>query len=218
MPRRTTLTTAATTLTAATLLLTACGGGGSDNKIASSPTTTTSAPPPTTAAPTTTPAAAGAPTFDFPSDVKVVIDPDTTGDATKDAILRDQGYGLDATYVAVSKLDKNQPLFNEYLVEDAAETWSEAIDGGKKDSATITGTVHFYDRKVTVTDSTTAAVTFCEDQRYAYDKNTKTGKTAKTAPSADSFIFHTSRMLKASDGTWQTSTYNSQRGAAQCQQ
>ncbi|WP_328469068.1 hypothetical protein [Streptomyces sp. NBC_00448] len=215
MAPRTKFSAAAGTLTAAALLLTACGGGH-DKKIASSPTPSDTTASQTTAPPTTPAADPSAPTFDLPSDVKITIDPDTTGDKTKDAILRDQAYGLEATYVAVTKPDKNFPLFTHYFIEDAVETWSESIDTMKKNHHTITGTVHYYDRKVTI-GSKTAGVTFCEDQRNLYDKDTRTGKVVTTTPSANSYIFHTSLMRKAKDGTWQTATYVSQRGAARCQ-
>ncbi|WP_435130270.1 hypothetical protein [Actinacidiphila sp. bgisy144] len=216
MAPRTTFAAAACTVAAAALFLTACGGGSHDDKIAA--TTPASAPPPTTASSSPTPTTApGAPTFDFPSDVKIKIDADTTGDKTKDAILRDQAYAENATYMAIVKLDPELPIFTQYVIADAQANWSNNIIAGKKGHHTITGTVHIYDRKVTVSSATRAGVTFCEDQRYSYDKDTQTGKVLKTKPSANSFIFHSSLLLKSKDGTWQTASYNSQRGAARCQ-
>ena len=204
-------------LAAATLLLTACGGGG-DKKIAAT-TSGTPAGAPSAGATTASPTASAppAPTFDFPPDVKVVVDPDTTGDATKDAVLRDQGYGLQATLLAVAKLDTNIPVFSKYLAEDAAASWTTSVSSEKSRHHTLTGTVHYYNRKVTSVSGSTAGVTFCEDQRYGYDKDINTGKVLKTAPSRNSFIFHTAQMRRSSDGTWQMTNYKSQRGAAQCQ-
>ncbi|WP_335978018.1 hypothetical protein [Streptomyces sp. CA2R106] len=215
MAPRTTFAAAACTVAAAALFLTACGGGSHDDKIAA--TTPASTPPPTTTSSSPTPTTApGAPTFDFPSDVKITIDADTTGDKTKDAILRDQGYGLDATYVAVTKLDKNLPLFTTYMSESALETWSETIDALKKNGHNISGSVHYYDRKVTINGSQ-AGVTYCENERYLYDKDTKSGKVLTTTPSSDDFILHSSLMRKSKDGTWVTATDNSQEGVARCQ-
>lgn len=215
MAPRTKITAAAGTLTAAVLLLSACGGGGHDDKIASSPTpsatTATTMPPPTTPA-----ASPGAPTFDFPSDFKIVVAPDKTGDPTKDAVLRDQGYAVQAIYLAITKLDKTLPVFTTYVTQDASEGWSASIDAGKKDDRSITGTLQIYNRKVTLSSSTVAAVSFCEDQSAAYDKNLKTGKAVMTTPSITDFVFHTSRMLKGTDGIWHTTTYNNQKGATQC--
>ncbi|MFI0938879.1 hypothetical protein [Streptomyces sp. NPDC021020] len=217
MRRRTSLTTATCALAAATLLLTACGGGGDDKKIGAEDSGT-SAPAPsastTTAAPTTS--APAGPTFDFPPDVKVVVDADTTGDAVKDAVLRDQGYGLNSVYVALGKDDPDEPLLQKYLTGTALEIWSESISAGKKQHLTATGDLHFYNRKVTSVDAKTAGVTFCEDQRYSYNKHTDTGRIDKTTPSLNSFVSHTAFMRKAADGTWQMADYKSQRGAASC--
>jgi hypothetical protein len=216
MRPRTSLTTAACTLAAAALLLTACGGGGGDKKIdasgsgtpAPAPSATTTPPAPTTPA---------GPTFDFPPDVKVVVDADTTGDAVKDAILRDQGYGLQAIYLGIAKLDYTLPVFQKYLAGKAASDWTSNIDWGKSHHTTVTGTTAFYNRKVTVSDATTAGVTFCESARDAYDKDTKTGKTATTTPSLDDFALHTARMKKSADGTWQMTEYRTQSRAKSCQ-
>jgi hypothetical protein len=215
MARRTTALAATGSLAAAALLLTACGGGGSDSKITSSPAApTTSAP--ATSAPATTPAAADGPTFDFPSDVKVVVDPDTTGDATKDAILKDQAYGEQAIFLAIAKLDPKLPQLNKYLTGEALGDWINGVKWGQTHHTTISGTTLIYKRTVNVTSAQSAFVNFCESQRNAYDKDSKTGKVARTTPSSDDFILHTSLMRKSADGTWTMSTYESQKGAATC--
>lgn len=217
MARRTELTAAAGTLAAAALLLTACGGSNHDDKIASSPTPSATTAPQTTPPPTTPAADPSAPTFDFPSDVKITIDPDKTGDPTKDAILRDQGYGQEAMLLAVTKQNASIPVFTKYVSETAAESWAKSIDSDKAAHRTLTGKVRFYDRKVTVSSATTAGVTFCEDQRYGYDKNTVTGKITVTKADSTGLIYHSAFMRKSKDGTWQTATYNSQRGATRCE-
>lgn len=217
MARRTTVT-AACTLAAAALMLTACGGGGGDKKIAATTSGTPAGAPSasaTTAAPATS--APAGPTFDFPSDVKVVVDPDTTGDATKDAVLRDQGYGQQAIFLAIAKLDASIPQFHKYVIESAAADWTSKIDWGRSNHESITGTTLFYNRKVTVTSATTAGVTFCQSERNSYGKNTKTGKAIKTTPSLDDFTFHTALMRKSAEGTWQMANYKSQDRAKDCE-
>jgi hypothetical protein len=158
-----------------------------------------------------------APTFDFPPDVKVVIDADATGDPTKDAILRDQAYGEKAIFLAIAKLDTKLPVFQKYVVGKAGADWIVKIHWGKTNHKTVTGTTSFYNRKVTITGPTSACVTFCESERNAYDKDTETGKIAKTTPSLDDFTFHTALMSKAADGTWQMSDYRSQHKAKSCE-
>lgn len=218
MAPRTTTVAAACTVAAAALLLSACGGGGDDAKIQptssqSAPATTSASSAPTSAA---TPASA-APTFDFPPDVKVVVDADTTGDPVKDAVLRDQGYGQKAIFLAIAKLDSNLPVFKKYLRETAEEDWTSKIGWGKSNHETVTGTTLFYDRKVTLNGANTAGVTFCESERDSYGKNSQTGKVIKTTPSIDDFTYHSALMRKAADGTWQMATYKSQDHAAKCQ-
>lgn len=217
MAPRTKLAAAAGAVAAAALVLTACGGGGHDNKIASSPTpsassTTTAAPPATT-----TPADAEAPTFDFPSDVKVVVDPDTTGDAMKDAVLKDQAYGQQAILLAIAKLDPSLPALNKYLSAEALGDWINKIKWGQSHHTSISGTTLFYNRTVTVTSASSANITFCESERDAFGKDTKTGKVAKTKPSLDDFTLHYSLMRKGSDGTWTMTTYQSQDRSTRCQ-
>lgn len=216
MVLRTKLAAAAGAVAAAALVLTACGGGGHDDKIASSPTasvpSTTKTPPATT-----TPADTGAPTFDFPSDVKVVIDADSTGDATKDAVLKDQGYGEQAIFLAIAKLDPSLPALNKYLSAEALGDWINSVKWGQSHHKSIIGSEHFYKRSVHMTSATTAGVSFCENSRDAYDKDTKTGRRINGTPSTKDFTLHYSLMRKGSDGTWRMTTYDSQPGAAKCQ-
>lgn len=217
MSPRTTTAAAACTFAMAALLLTACGGGGDDAKIAPASSQSAPATPSTSAAPTSAAApAAGAPTFDFPPDVKVVVDADTTGDPVKDAVLRDQGYGLQAIYLSIAKLNSKLPVFSKYLALDASKDWTDSIAWGRKYHRTVTGTAKFYDRKVTLRNSKTAGIAFCEDQSHSYDKDSTSGHVFTTTPSANDFIFHTAQMVKATDGTWQMANYRSQKGAAQC--
>jgi len=207
---------AAGAVAAAALVLTACGGGGNDDKIASSPTPSASSAPTTTAA-TTAPADPGAPTFDFPSDVKVVVDADTTGDPAKDAVLRDQAYGEQAIFLAVAKLDPGLPALNKYLSAEALGNWINSVKWGQSHHKSITGSEHFYNRSVRMTSATTANISFCENSRDAYDKDTTTGKRINGTPSAKDFTLHFSLMHKGSAGVWTMTTYDSQPGAAKCQ-
>ncbi|MFI0720088.1 hypothetical protein [Streptomyces sp. NPDC021224] len=215
MRPRTSHLTAAATLAAA-LLLTACGGGGGGDKKIDASGTGTPAPAPS-ASTTASESAPPGPVFDFPRDVKVVVDADPTGDAVKDAVLRDQAYAQQAVYLALATLDPKLPAYKAYVTGLAAGYWDSQLHWGQNHHTTITGTTLFYDRKVTVTDATTAGVTFCESQRDTFDKDTKTGKVTRTTPSLDDFTAHTARMKKSADGTWQMTDYRSQDRAKSCQ-
>lgn len=216
MAPRTKLAAAMGTVAAAALLLSACGGGGNDDKIASSPTPSASSPT-TAPATTTTPANAGTPTFDFPSDVKVVVDADTTGNATKDTILRDQAYGEKAIFLAIAKLDPNLPQLKKYLSGEALKNWVAGVKWSQSHHKTVTGTTLFYKRNVLVTGADIATVVYCESERNAYAKDPRTGKVTKTAPSLNDFTLHSSDMVKGSDGTWTMITYDSQKRSTSCQ-
>jgi hypothetical protein len=165
---------------------------------------------------TTAPAAAGAPAFDFPSDLKVVVDPDTTGNAAKDAVLRDQAYGQKAIFLAIAKLDPKLPQLNKYLSGEALGNWVNSVKWGQSHHKSVTGSEHFYQRTVTLTSASSANVTFCENSRDAFDKDTATGKRINGTPSSKDFTLHLSLMRKGSDGVWTMSTYASQPGAAKC--
>lgn len=217
MAPRTKLAAAAGTVAAAALFLSACGGGGDDDKVASGPTPSTASPTtPSAPATTTAPADPAAPTFDFPSDVKVVIDADPTGDAAKDAVLRDQAYGQQAIFLAITKLDPKLPVFTRYLSGEALQNWTDKVKWGQSHHTSVTGTTLFYDRSVKVTGSTTAGVTFCESERDSYGKDTKTNKAIKTTPSLSDFTLHYALMNKGTDGVWKMTTYQSQSGATRC--
>jgi len=214
MAPRTKLAAAAGAVTAAALVLTACGGGGHDDKIASSHTPTSTAAATTTA--TVTAKDPKEPTFDFPSDVKVVIDADATGDATKDAVLRDQAYGEQALFLAIAKLDPTLPVFRKYLTDKALGDWTNKIKWGQSHHESITGTVRFYDRTVTISGPDSAGVSLCQSERNSYGKNTRTGEAIKTTPSLDDFTFHLVSMHKGTDGIWHMTADRSQERATRC--
>ncbi|MEU6849997.1 hypothetical protein ABZ901_08735 [Actinacidiphila alni] len=219
MAPRTKLAAAPIVVTAAALLLAACGGGGGDDDTISSGTSVSPSAAATTGTPspsaTGTPAA-DAPAFDFPADVKVVIDADTTGDAAKDAVLRDQAYGQQAIFLAIAKLDSKLPALSTYLSGEALQNWTDKVAWGKSHHTSVTGTTRFYKRTAKVTGPASASVTFCESERDSYGKDTKTGKAIRTTPSKNDFTQHYALMSKGADGVWKMTTYQSQSGAASC--
>lgn len=221
MAHRPTLTTTtaavACGLAAATLLLTACGGGSDDDasKIKSSPTSAAPAPTATPSATATT-QDANAPVFDFPKDVTVEIKMSMTGDKVKDAVLRDHSYAIQAIQLAYVKQNPALPVFLKYTTGGGQSSWATDIKSYRDQNETITGHLHFYDFKVTLTDATTAGVSYCDDQRDSFDKNTKTGKVDRNAPSANSFVQWADLMKQAADGTWKVSRSIMKRGASEC--
>ncbi|MFD4599098.1 hypothetical protein ACFWPQ_13815 [Streptomyces sp. NPDC058464] len=220
MKRRTLPVAAALTATAA-LLLTACGGGddsskGNNDKIAGADGTGGStSPSPSASASTST--EKNAPSFDFPSDITVAVDRESTGDATKDAVLRDLAYAAEARLEAFAKGNGQTANLNRYFAGYARTYWIDRVAELKKQGLTVTGHYRFFDFEVTdVANSKTAAVRYCEDQSKAYGKVIKTQKVQVTKPSDKDFILNTLQVAKDSAGDWQVTRQSWKKGDASC--
>ncbi|MEV6313646.1 hypothetical protein [Streptomyces sp. NPDC051776] len=205
---------AAAVATAGILLLTACGsdddGSKAGDEIAGAEKKDKE---PSASA---SPEEKGAPKFDLPSDVKVVIDDDKTGDKAKDEVLKDHGYALMAMQEAYAKA-KATGNFDRYWQGEAASKFRAVFDGYRKGGTTITGTDRFYGRAVMSHERKKALVTFCEDQRKAFDKDVKSKKVSRDEPSLDSFIEIRTVLEKGSAGDWKITEYLGQRGSKSCQ-
>ncbi|WP_419995966.1 hypothetical protein [Streptomyces boninensis] len=204
-------TTAAATAAAA-LLLAGCGGGGDDGKASDEIKGTDKSPSPSKSAS----AEAGAPKFDLPSDVKVEVSDDVTGDKTKDAILRDHGFALMAMQESLAKAEATEN-FKQYWSSQANAKLNQSFKEYKKAGDTITGVDRFYARKVTSVKGNRAAVAYCEDQSKAFDKHVSTGKVYRNAPSLKGFIEVLTTMEKAG-GQWKVVEYVGREGSKECQQ
>ncbi|MFG2788724.1 hypothetical protein [Streptomyces sp. NPDC048419] len=203
MNRPARLATAVLTASAA-LLLTACGSGGGDgsssDKIKGADTGRSSSPSPSVSAS----AGKNAPNFALPSDIKVTVERQPTGDATKDAILRDLAYSAQSNLEAFAKGNGRTVNMNRYFAVPALTYWGNRVAKVKKDGLTITGDYRFYDFEVTdVANNKSAAGRYCEDQRKAYGKEIKTGKELRTKPSDKDFILNTFQVAKDTRGDWQ---------------
>ncbi|MGP3951641.1 hypothetical protein [Streptomyces sp. 7N604] len=196
------------------LLATACGSGD-DGGRAGDEIADAQKPDQQTAASSTE--EKGAPKFDLPPDVKVVIDDDKTGDKPKDEVLKDHGYALMAMQEAYAKAEATEN-FDRYWQNEAADKFRAVFAEYKKRGTTITGTDRFYGRAVMSQDGKKALVTFCEDQSKAFDKDVKSGKVDRAQPNLDSFIEIRTVLEKGSAGEWQVTEYSGARGSKSCQQ
>ncbi|MFF7795330.1 hypothetical protein [Streptomyces sp. NPDC007991] len=160
-----------------------------------------------------------APTFDFPSDVKVSVEREQTGDPTKDAILRDVAYSAEARLEGFVKGDGRAANLSRYFAGPALTYWSKRIAAVKQQGLTSTGSYRYYDFEVTdIANGKTAAVRYCEDQRKAYSKEIKTDKVRRTQPSDDDFIETTLQTAKNSRGDWQVQQASWKKAAPSCVQ
>ncbi|BBA97286.1 hypothetical protein RVR_2954 [Actinacidiphila reveromycinica] len=204
--------------TSTALLLTACGGGSdSADKIQQSPSGSPSTSAAASASPSTSSAAADRPTITFPSDAHDVFEDQSTGDAAKDAILADNAHWVEAMDDAVfqgTTKTKALPFYGVGLGYQKALPYIRGfLDKGKS----WTGTVLFFDRKVTLLSSNDAAVIYCSDESKAFPKDRKTGEVEHTAGSSLDYVLYNTDLKKNAQGVWQTDNVTSYRGDKQCQ-
>lgn len=217
---RTNLPIAVALAASAGLLLAACGGGGSDSsdKIPSSSAPSTTAAATATASPTQA-AGPAAPTFALPPDIKVDFEGFTSGDVTKQSVLRDAKYAATSVVEteALGRTTQTPNLKRFFTGADGARLADQMIAYARTGKV-ASGLIRYYRPTVTVNkDAGSMTVQFCEDQRKAYDKDAKTGKVNVTSPSLKSFNSWTYVMGKSSSGEWQVFHYGWLHGAKQCQ-
>jgi len=215
---------AATCVTvSAVLLLTACGGDSKNDgdKITDVSTgkAPSSAPAPTTASASPTATGVGRPTITLPADVKDVFEGGTTGDAVKDAILADnQGFVM-AIDDGVVKGSGTTDALVFYSSGKGLTNSITYIKGFVDKGITLSGTVRYFDRKVTLLSDGHAALLYCSDESNAFPKSRKTGKVDKSSSSGDKsrhYVFYNTDLKKNADGVWQTDNITSIRGGKQC--
>ncbi|MFG2959906.1 hypothetical protein ACGF5O_40055 [Streptomyces sp. NPDC048291] len=218
--KRRTMPVAAALAATAALLLTACGGGDDsakdkNDKITGAGTEASGSPSPSPSASVDK----NAPTFAFPSDITVTVDRQSTGDDTKDAILRDVAYSTQANIEAFGKGDGKTTNMSRYFGGAAFTYWSQRVATLKKQGLTLTGHYRYYDFEVTdVANGKTAAARYCEDQSTAYGKEIKTNKVLRTKPSNKDFVLYTLQAARDSAGDWQVTQQNWKKGDAACVQ
>ncbi|WP_419995972.1 hypothetical protein [Streptomyces boninensis] len=208
------IATVAAVAAAAGLLLAGCGGDdGGDGKASgeikgagksSTPSKSESVAP-------------GAPEFDLPSDVKVEVSADETGDKAKDAVLKDHEYALMASQESFAKAEPTAN-FKRFWTGQAAAQYEASFKAYKKDGATVTGSDRFYFREVTSLKGKRATVAFCEDQSKFFDKIVKSGKVERNKPSLKSFVDRRVVLEKSGDGHWRVVEAQGSRGSKECQQ
>ncbi|MGZ3100762.1 hypothetical protein [Streptomyces sp. H72] len=214
-------TTAAAALTAAVaLMLSGCGGSDTEDsgkdKIAGADTGASASASPTASAP------AGGdgierPEVRLPEGDTLVFAPESTGDAEKDAVLKDNAEYLRSVDEAIGKQDPKSKAVAFYS-KDAAYLGSvEWITGFVKDGVTVTGTVRYFDRKVHFSKDGSAGLTYCADESKGFTKDIKTGKVNATEASETSYVLYNDRLRKNDKGVWQTTKSTSERGSEVCQ-
>ncbi|MFJ7338792.1 hypothetical protein ACIQU3_00555 [Streptomyces sp. NPDC101110] len=208
----------ATALAATTaLLLTACGSGddsakskddieGADaGKAAASASPSASASGP-----------ADRPKITFPDGVENKFESWKTGDPTKDAVLSDVTQTVNAVDDAILRGDTNSSTLAYYRKGKALVSAQKWVLAWLDEDLTWTGVTRYYNPKVEVADSDTAAVVYCADESKAFNKNRKTGTVDRTPSDESPYVTYSTQLKKNSKGVWQTTEVLSKRGDKTC--
>ncbi|GAA2237653.1 hypothetical protein [Streptomyces indiaensis] len=216
MKRRPLPVAAALTATAA-LLLTACGSGDDSSKsndnIAGAETGKT-APSASPSAGTSGPG--DRPKIKFPDGVENKFESWKTGDPTKDAVLFDVTQTVNAVDDAILRGDTNSSTLAYYRKGKALVSAQKWVLAWLDEDLTWTGVTRYFNPKVEVADSDTAAVVYCADESKAYNKNRKTGTVDRTPSDESPYVTYSTQLRKNSDGVWQTTDVLSKRGDKTC--
>ncbi|MFD4523057.1 hypothetical protein ACFWP7_03780 [Streptomyces sp. NPDC058470] len=217
MNRRPRLLATAAFAAATALVLTGCGGGDGDSadndRIAGADTGgETSASPSASAS-----VAADRPKIELPSDLTYTFTPDQTGDAVKDAVLKDNAEFIRALDAAIDAQNPRLPALEFYTEGEgavAAQQWVESYTDAKW---TVTGSVRYFDRQVTVRSEDSASLSYCADESKGFSKVIKTGEVKKTKVTKDSYVAYGVQVEKNEKGVWELVKIASTRGADRCQ-
>ncbi|WP_121748550.1 hypothetical protein [Streptomyces sp. E2N166] len=216
MRTRTTTAGAAALTTAVALLLSGCGGSDSEDsgkdKIAGADTGASASP-----TPTATDDGIDRPQVSLPEGDTLVFAPETTGDAKTDAVLKDNAEYLRSIDEAIGKQDPKSEAVAFYSKDSAYIGSVEWISGFVKDGVTVTGTVRYFDRKVTFSKDGSAGLVYCADESKGFTKDVKTGEVNATEATKDSYVLYNDRLRKNDKGVWQTTKSTSARGSEVCQ-
>ncbi|WP_371548849.1 hypothetical protein [Streptomyces sp. NBC_00554] len=217
MNRRPSLLATAALGAATALLLTGCGGSDGDStgndKIAGADTgSETSASPSASAT-----GSAERPKIELPSDLTYAFTPDQSGDAVQDAVLKDNAEfirGLDAAIVAQ---DPRLPALEFYTEGEGAVAAQQWVESYTDAGWTVTGSVRYFDRQVTVKSKDSASLSYCADESKGFSKVIKTGEIKKTKVTKDSYVAYGVQVEKSEKGVWEVVKIVSTRGADRCQ-
>ncbi|GAA3086003.1 hypothetical protein ACFQ0X_14900 [Streptomyces rectiviolaceus] len=211
------LATVALTASAA-LLLTSCGSGDDESKDNDKIAGAEQEGGEKSTSPSASPSGdSNRPEIKLPADLTMTFESPRTGDAVKKAVLADNAERMRAVNAAITGTDPQSKAVGYYNTGKALEAAATWIEEFKDAGLTLTGTVRYYDRQVTLKDKNTATLSFCADEGKGFSKKKKTNKINKTPVTKKSYVGYNTQLVKNGDGAWQTSQIISTRGAAQCQ-
>ncbi|WP_167969076.1 hypothetical protein [Streptomyces lonarensis] len=156
------------------------------------------------------------PEIDLGDDFENIYEDESTGDAVKDAILRDSRGYFDAVDAAINHQDAAHPALSYYITGDALVSSIKLIEGMVGSGTVQTGKARIFGRDVTLLEDGAAAVSLCRDFSEVTDVDHATGKVTSAADaSAEATIYYT-RLELNDQGVWQTVEESGERRAAEC--
>ncbi|MEN3585931.1 hypothetical protein AAH978_17470 [Streptomyces sp. ZYX-F-203] len=152
----------------------------------------------------------------LPEDVDETFEDWETGDSTVDAVLIDAANAQTAVTFSVTQGNPESDGLKFYQIGTAlagSQDWvKDIVDSG----LTYSGSASYFAPEVEIFDEKSAAVTYCADERTAFNKNRQTGEADEIPPSDDSFVRYSTRLEKGENEVWQTSRLESERGNPAC--
>ncbi len=160
---------------------------------------------------------ADAPKFAIPADFHVVIDADSTGNATSDRILLDAQYQFYGFVEAISSGNSNDSNFKQWTTGDAYAGLSQSVGTWKSRGERLTGTDHVFKRTVTISaNGSQAAYSACEDSSKAFPLKVGSGQRLTNSAGTGNFTLWQGTFIKHSSGAWVLDLIFTKPGASQC--
>ncbi|MEV2235566.1 hypothetical protein AB0H69_44420 [Streptomyces phaeochromogenes] len=218
MNRRPTLLAAIALTAAAALSLSACGSDDSskdkdNDKIAGADTGTEKSASPSASAP----AVVGRPKIELPSDITLTFTPEQESDAVQTAVLKDNAEFIRALNAAIVAQNPRLPALEYYTEGEGAVAAQEWVGAFKDAGWTVTGTVRYFDRQVTVNSKNSASLSYCGDESKGFSKVIKTKELKGTKVTKDSYTAYGVQLQKNKQGVWELVKISSTQGADRCQ-
>ncbi|MFF5004615.1 hypothetical protein ACFY3G_17500 [Streptomyces phaeochromogenes] len=218
MNRRPTLLAAIALTAAAALSLSACGSDDSskdkdNDKIAGADTGNDKSASPSASAP----AVVGRPKIELPSDITLTFTPEQESDAVQTAVLKDNAEFIRALNAAIVAQNPRLPALEYYTEGEGAVAAQEWVGAFKDAGWTVTGTVRYFDRQVTVNSKNSASLSYCGDESKGFSKVIKTKELKGTKVTKDSYTAYGVQLQKNKQGVWELVKISSTQGADRCQ-
>lgn len=145
------------------------------------------------------------PHIELPEDMENVFEDTDTGDATKDAIIRDVVYGINSVDMAISLSDPDHPAVAFYNTGDGHSNAKSYIRGGVDNERSWSGRADYYSFAVANEDrrAKEPIVSYCIDKSGVHTKELQTGEVLPKPGDAIDFTYSQVIVHEDERGIWQ---------------